>query len=85
MRHISNAILAIYLSFIVCYIIVMNTVKQKKQVNINNYDSTFEMKNVAAEFIGQRKVYSPQSSDSSGGGSSGGGGGGGGSSGGHGF
>ena len=85
MRHISNAILAIYLSFIVCYIIVMNTVKQKKQVNINNYDSSFEMKNVAAEFIGQRKVYSPQTSDSSGGGSSGGGGGGGGSSGGHGF
>ena len=87
MRHISNFILAIYISFIFCYMIVMNTVKQKKQNRLNTYENTFDMKDINATYIGQKKVYSPQSSSSGGGssGGGGGGGGGGGSSGGHSF
>ena len=43
MRHISNSILAIYVSFMICYFIVMNKAKVKKQVIALNLQVTGQM------------------------------------------
>ena len=87
MRHISNVVMAIAISFIIGYLIVSGTTKMKKEVILKNYAATFALANANATFIGDHKVYVPPSSSSGGGssGGGGGGGGGGGSGGGHGF
>jgi len=87
MRHISNIVLSVALSILIGYWIVSLTSRVKKQVKLQNYTCSFDLKNAEAVFLGDHKVYVPPSSSSGGGssGGGGGGGGGGGSGGGHGF
>lgn len=84
MRHISNGVLAIVISFFTTFIIVLSSSRIKKANNsevINNCDVVFNANNIVGTKTGTHRVYSPVS-ESSGGSSGGGGGGGGGSSGG---
>ena len=83
MRHISNGVLAIVISFFTTFIIVLSSSRVKKANNseiIKNCDVAFNATNIVGTKTGTHRVYSPVSESS--GGSSGGGGGGGGSSGG---
>ncbi|MBR6948811.1 MAG: TPM domain-containing protein [Bacilli bacterium] len=84
MRHISNGVLAIVISFFTTFIIVLSSSRVKKANNseiIKNCDVAFNATNIVGTKTGTHRVYSPVS-ESSGGSSGGGGGGGGGSSGG---
>ena len=83
MRHISNGVLAIVISFLNTFLIVLSSSRIKKANNseiIKNCDVAFNANNIVGTKTGTHRVYSPVSESS--GGSSGGGGGGGGSSGG---
>ena len=83
MRHISNGVLAIVISFFTTFLIVLSSSRIKKANNseiIKNCDVAFNANNIVGTKTGTHRVYSPVSESS--GGSSGGGGGGGGSSGG---
>ena len=90
MRHICNFILAITVSFLLCFMIVRSVSKIKEAKDseiINNCSVRFEIGEITGIKIGEHRVYNPRTDSSSGGGSGGGGGGGGssGGGGGHGF
>ncbi len=79
MRYTSNIFIALTLSFLLSFIIILTKSKVKGASNsaiIKNCDINFKLGAVRAEKTGTHRVYSPVS-DSSSGGSSGGGGGGG--------
>lgn len=80
MRYISNGLVSIVLGFLVNFIIVLANSKirsAKADEVLKNCKIKFKVNNFKTQMIGERRVYSPQSSDSgfsSGGHSSGGGG-----------
>lgn len=91
MRHISNGVLAVVISFFITFIMVLSSSRIKKANNsevIKNCDVAFNASNIVGIKTGTHRVYSPVSESSGGSSGGGGGGGGGGSSGGgggHGF
>lgn len=90
MKYTSNALLAVVLGFLTCFIFARKGAKMKA-ANVRDLleatNSKVELSPVETVFINQTKVYDPPSSSSGGGGGGGhsGGGGGGHSGGGHGF
>jgi len=79
MRHISNALIAVVLSFFMSFIYVLFRTKLKKSNNaeiISKSNVSFKVDNVSGKKTGTHRKYSPVSSGTSGGGGSFGGGGG---------
>ena len=89
MRHICNFILAITISFLVCFMIVRRVSKIKEASDseiLKNCNVRFDIGEITGIKTGEHRVYNPHTdSSSSGGGGGGGGGGSSGGGGGHGF
>ncbi|MBQ6538971.1 MAG: TPM domain-containing protein [Bacilli bacterium] len=94
MRHITNALLSLYIGFLVCFIFALVTFNSKRDFNLvsENYVKDLALAGFVATVVGTRKKYNPPVDSGSGfsggggGGFSGGGGGGfSGGGGGHGF
>lgn len=79
MRHISNVVISLVLGFLLTFLYIASTMRIKKASHKDILDSTEKYVAIANLSVipnGQRRVYSPVSSDSDSGGFSSGGGGG---------